>query len=285
MSTWFKVHREIFDSDIWNDVTTFRLFMYLMGKASHQDGVKIAGVELKRGQYLRSYRKLAADLAYKEGRGTREYSLRTIKKAIDKLVNAERVNVKETEQGTLFTILNYSKYQGSDSNEKESVNTLNSELNTNGKRTVNNNKNAKNARINKNKDIRSKLKFETHHLQLAELLFKKIKENNPNAKKPNLESWADTFRKIMEIDKKPGKEIQDLILWSQQHHFWYKNILSADKLRKQFDRLQLEMKDDRNKPYKNNVIQIPNYGGEDDGKGSEGNENPSGAFGNVKLYK
>ena len=35
-----------------------------------------------------------------------------------------------------------------------------------------------------------------------------------------------------------------MILWTQSHHFWYKNILSADKLRKQYDRLILEMKDD-----------------------------------------
>jgi hypothetical protein len=96
----------------------------------------------------------------------------------------------------------------------------------------------------KEKEIRSKYKFETHHMKLAELLFKKIQENNPNAKKPSLESWANTFRLMMERDEREGKEIQHLILWTQQHHFWYKNILSADKLRKQYDRLLLEMKDD-----------------------------------------
>ena len=96
----------------------------------------------------------------------------------------------------------------------------------------------------KENKTRSKYKFETHHMKLAELLFKKIRENNPNAKKPNLESWANTFRLMMERDNREGKEIQELILWTQKHHFWYKNILSADKLRKQFDRLILEMKDD-----------------------------------------
>jgi len=90
----------------------------------------------------------------------------------------------------------------------------------------------------------SKLKFETHHMQLAELLFKKIKENNPNAKDPNYESWANTFRLMMERDNRTGKEVQDLILFSQQHHFWHKNILSPDKLRKQFDRLQMEKQSD-----------------------------------------
>lgn len=95
-----------------------------------------------------------------------------------------------------------------------------------------------------NNTSRSKLKFETNHMKLAELLFKKIQENNPNAKEPSLDSWANTFRLMMERDKREGKEVQQLILWTQQHHFWYKNILSADKLRKQYDRLLLEMKDD-----------------------------------------
>src|SRR5690606_11961030 len=103
---------QIMDSDLWSDVTTFRLFMFLLMMAAHQDGVKVHGHELKRGQYIRSYRNLAKDLAYKEGRGTKSYSLSTIKKSINKLIEAERVNVKETELGTLFTILNYAKYQG-----------------------------------------------------------------------------------------------------------------------------------------------------------------------------
>ncbi len=262
MSTWFKVHREIFDSDIWNDVTTFRLFMYLMGKASHKDGVKIAGVELKRGQYLRSYRKLAADLAYKEGRGTKEYSLRTIKKAIDKLISAERVNVRETEQGTLFTILNYSKYQGSDDDEKESVNTLNQEPNTNGKRTVNNNKNAKNARINKNKEKRHK--YEICDMALAELLLDEIRKNNSGFKQPNLEKWASDVRLMRERDERTEEQIKYLITWSQKHEFWQANILSPAKLRTKFDTLVMQVKQDKQKA-KSNVVQFNKKEAEDDG--------------------
>lgn len=117
-------------------------------------------------------------------------------------------------------------------------------------------KKRKEKKVNKTKEntSRSKLKFETHHMQLADLLFKKIKENNPSVKEPSLDSWANVFRLMMERDERTGKEIQDLIIWSQQHHFWYKNILSADKLRKQFDRLQLEMNDEE-KP-KLNVVKF-----------------------------
>src|SRR5699024_12722466 len=71
-----------------------------------------------------------------------------------------------------------------------------------------------------NNTSRSKLKFETHHLKLAELLYKEILHNNPQHKKPNLESWANDFRLMMEIDKREGKEIQELILFSQSHDFW-----------------------------------------------------------------
>lgn len=114
--------------------------------------------------------------------------------------------------------------------------------------------------LNKNikeKTSRSKLKFETHHMQLAELLFKKMLVNNPKVKKPKLEQWADTFRKMMELDKREGKEIQDAIIWSQQDSFWHKNILSADSLRKQFDRLYLEMNSKKPKPQEPTGRYIP----------------------------
>src|SRR5699024_3943236 len=91
-----------------------------------------------------------------------------------------------------------------------------------------------------NSTSRSKLKFATHHLKLAELLYKEILHNNPQHKNPNLESWANDFRLMMEIDKREGKEIQELILFSQSHDFWYKNILSAGKLREKYDVLILE---------------------------------------------
>ena len=246
MKGYVKVYRKLLDSDIWYDVTTFRLFLYLILNATHKDGIKVDGIELKKGQYIRSYRKIAEDLAYKEGRGLKKYSIHTIKKSIDKLVKTQRIAVQETEVGTLFTIVNYSIYQDSEVSENESGNGTGNELGTNWERTRNKNKNEKNDKNEEeNNNIRSRYRFETCHMKLAELLFKKMKENNPNVKKPSLESWANTFRLMMERDHRSGKDIQDLILWSQKHPFWYKNILSADKLRKQFDRLKLEMMDEK----------------------------------------
>src|SRR5690625_212862 len=128
---WFKINREMFESDIWADVTTFRLFILLIGKASHEDGYRHRGMILNKGQFVRSYRKLADDLSYKEGRGYKKYSLSTIKNSIQKLISAERVNVKQTELGTLFTIINYAKYQRNDEHKKRTPNTKTDEVRTN----------------------------------------------------------------------------------------------------------------------------------------------------------
>lgn len=106
----FLIDRNIFENDIWTDVVKFRLFIYILGKAAFKDKV-ICGIEVSRGQYLISYRKLVEDLTYKDGKSLKKYSLATIKRKIDTLIKEQRMEVKETSSGTLFTIKNYDKYQ------------------------------------------------------------------------------------------------------------------------------------------------------------------------------
>lgn len=92
------------------------------------------------------------------------------------------------------------------------------------------------------KDPRRKLKFDDQHMNLAKLLFRLMRVNNPNAKKPNLKSWANEFRLAMEMDKRTREELDYLIRWSQKDSFWKTNILSPAKLRKQVDQLELIIK-------------------------------------------
>ena len=126
---------------------------------------------------------------------------------------------------------------------------LTSDNPTSGNVTTNNNTFNNNTINNNTKSTsRSKLKFETQHLKLAELLYKQIQNNLPNYKEPELDKWANEFRLMMERDKRDGKEIQDLIIKTQSDNFWKKNILSPGKLRKQYDRLVLEF-EDSNKNY------------------------------------
>ena len=135
----FYISRDIFENDIWQKPTELRLFLYLIGKAMFTDGVKIGGVELKRGQFIRSYRNIVKDLIYIENNAVKEYSLSTISKLIDKLINENRITKEDTELGTLFTITNYSQYQALPQNKPTTKNGERTEK----EQQANNNKNVK----------------------------------------------------------------------------------------------------------------------------------------------
>lgn len=117
MEGWIKLHRKIVEHEIWNDVTTFRLFMYLLLKAAYKE-YEYRGFKLKPGQYIRSYSKLAEDLSYIEGRGYKKLSKNTVFRATKILIDKEMIAVHETELGTMFTVLNYQYYQGFEEDEK-----------------------------------------------------------------------------------------------------------------------------------------------------------------------
>lgn len=119
MSGVFQIDRKIFESDIWNNVAEFRVFFYILGNAVWKStGIKMGDILIGRGQYLRSYRNLREDLMYMDNNGIKYYSISYIKKIIDKLVIDGRLKKEETELGTLFTIVNYSLYQGFERFEK-----------------------------------------------------------------------------------------------------------------------------------------------------------------------
>jgi hypothetical protein len=84
------------------------------------------------------------------------------------------------------------------------------------------------------------------HLQLAELLVKRITKNNHNFKRPsNIDSWADQVRLMMENDNRTYEQIESVIDWCQKDPFWQSNILSVKKLREKFDQLDGKMKQNR----------------------------------------
>jgi len=70
--------------------------------------------------------------------------------------------------------------------------------------------------------------------------------NNPTAKAAKMgacecQRWAEDFDKLIRLDGRDPPTIESVMRWAQNHHFWKLNILSPDKLRKQYDRLWLEM--------------------------------------------
>ena len=87
---------------------------------------------------------------------------------------------------------------------------------------------------------RSKFKFSDDDFKLAEWFFSRVEVLEPTAKKPNFESWANTLRIMREIDKRSLGEIGQLFDWANRDSFWCSNVLSPEKLRKQWGRLSIE---------------------------------------------
>jgi hypothetical protein len=117
-------------------------------------------------------------------------------------------------------------------------------------------KKSKQKKNNNNISSRRKSKIydqQSVYYQLALRLFNKIRENNPSFKEPDLQKWADDVRLMIERDNRTEQQVAYLIDWCQQDSFWRANILSPAKLRKQFDRLVMQIKSEKekiNKPKK-----------------------------------
>ena len=63
----------------------------------------------------------------------------------------------------------------------------------------------------------------------------------------------DINSKIWHIRAWVENKIKEVIIWCQQDDFWYKNILSTEKLRKQYDRLVMNMVKPKNKKEDNGL--------------------------------
>jgi hypothetical protein len=77
--------------------------------------------------------------------------------------------------------------------------------------------------------------------RLCERLADRIEANG--SKRPVVnDRWRNAARLMLDADGRTEEEVRGCIDWSQQHHFWHRNILSMEKLRAQYDRLLLDAK-------------------------------------------
>lgn len=253
MSGDFQTSRELFDHPIWKNIVEFRLFFLIYGKAIFsEDGYWAASdLKLERGQWLRSTRKIQEDLSYIENRQIKTYSTSVINRCIKKLEREQRICTKTHELGTVFTVLNYDVYQGfgrfNNNNLEHNLEQHQNSVGTVEEQYQNNNKKEKKEEERKEdkKTSRPKRVYDTESIpyRSANYLLTKIKEINPDVKEPNIQTWANDMRLLIEIDKRDPAQVGKVIDWIYKNSFWYKNILSPSKLRTQWDRISIEMKE------------------------------------------
>jgi len=97
-----------------------------------------------------------------------------------------------------------------------------------------------------------KYKFSERDKELALYLESLIKDNKPDYKftgRHYIERWANEVRLMRERDKRDYDRIKRVMEFALNDDFWKYNILSMEKLRKQFDRLEMQMNKKKKKSF------------------------------------
>ena len=79
--------------------------------------------------------------------------------------------------------------------------------------------------------------------QLATLLLCKITEVDPDFRQRDLRPWITEIERMIRLDERSPEKIFAVIEWAFADKFWRSKVLSAAKLRKQFNQLHLLMTD------------------------------------------
>ena len=82
---------------------------------------------------------------------------------------------------------------------------------------------------------------ESFEYQISSRLLSLIQKRSTNLKQPDLQQWAAHVDKMLRIDGRQPEDIERVVTWCQADSFWQNNILSTEKLRRQFDQLFLRM--------------------------------------------
>lgn len=96
----------------------------------------------------------------------------------------------------------------------------------------------------KSKEKKSINKYpdDSPYMKMVDYFIEKIKTWMPDfAFRGSRQTWADDFRKLIEIDKATRQDVAAVMSYLPNDHFWRKNVLSAKKFREQFIRLKAEM--------------------------------------------
>jgi hypothetical protein len=87
---------------------------------------------------------------------------------------------------------------------------------------------------------------QSSEIKASQLLFSLISKRDSKIRSPDFQKWAIHVDRLIRIDGREPEEIETVIRWCQNDSFWRNNILSTEKLRKQFPQLVLKMKENGN---------------------------------------
>lgn len=224
---YIKLYRQSIESRVFKNADLWKVWTWCLMKANHEEnwvpvitGKGETEILIKPGQFIFGRKSAAEELNMAES---------SIRNRIDKLKNMKNIDVKPDSHYSIINIINWDSYQNN--NKKQDRQKDNQR--TGKGQAKDTNKNDKN-----DKNIYSP---NSNEFRLANFLFNHIRKRNPNFKEPDIQKWALHIDYMLRIDLRPLEEIKQIIELCQKDDFWQNNILSTEKLRKQYDQLVLKL--------------------------------------------
>ena len=255
MDGWISLHRKFIEWEWFSDNNMVKLFIYLLLKCNHSASTW-KGVSVDRGQLITGLDKLSNDT---------KISIQTLRTCLSRLEKTQEINMQVTNKYRIITICNYDSYQDSQqaTNKHTNKQLTSNQQTTNKQLTANNNDNKKNNDNNENNyktTLLSELKNSDvdnpKYLEITKAFFELFKKNlieagaSTNQIDKSKGVWIDHIRLMYEVDKQTSESVTKVFEFLQVDEFWKKNILSTVTLRKQFNKLLLNAKNETNRTKK-----------------------------------
>lgn len=266
---WIRIHRKIQEHWLWQEKPFDKksAWIDLLLMANHEDKTILLGnelIEVKRGSRVTSLRQLCNRWGWSNTK---------VKNFLNLLEKENMIAIKSDSKKTTITIVNYNDYQKWNDTENDTETTEKRHENdtkTTQEHTNNNDNNDKNDK-NEKEDINNTMsqqssdddkptdiKFDEDsvEIQLARFMISEMLRVKPDSKVPkddvkSLQSWAKHIDYMIRLDKRTPRQIAELFRWAQNDTFWCANIRSPQKLRKQWDTLELQRSRSKRSPNKN----------------------------------
>ncbi|RXS54134.1 replication protein, partial [Lacticaseibacillus casei] len=191
---WIKVYRKIRQSFVWTDANQLKLWLLILMKANHAPSkflfngqeVSVTSGELVTGAHA---------LAFEMNDGVRrdnQVSWRQVWRWVKKFENSGMLTIKSNTKYSVISISKWCDYQDNDNQVSIKRQSIVNQVSTNKKEEK--------EKKEKKEDSQHSRKREyadgSPEMIEAVYLWEKIKGNNPEHRKPNLQSWADDIRKM-----------------------------------------------------------------------------------------
>ncbi len=241
------LHRQLLDNPIVCKPNYCHLWVVLLLKAAHKGTDFIWNNKKQRlqpGQLMTGRGKLAEQTGIPES---------TVERILTYFESEHQIGQQKTRKFRIITIKNWEKYQV----HQKSGQQTNNKWTTDGQQmdTYNKVKNVNNVKkYSQNSD-----EFRLSSLLLDLIIHRKsdYRDGQSGCRDVTLQRWTVHVDRMIRLDRRKPERIEKVIRWSQQDDFWQNNVLSTEKLRKHFDRLEMEMNKNGNRANRRDIGDKP----------------------------